>query len=240
MLQYITSLKDADFLAGALILVDKPQGWTSFDVVNKIRFLLKKKYNVKNIKVGHSGTLDPMATGLLLICTGKFTKELQYLTGLDKKYEGEITLGIETATYDAEGEIISEQEVPSLSNVEIEKILSEFKGEIDQYPPAYSAIKKDGKKLYELARAGKEVVLESRKVKVYDIQLLSVNAQILKILIHCGSGFYVRSLAHDVGDKLGCGGHLSALKRTSIGEYRLESAYTVKEIEEFLLPGKNS
>lgn len=234
MLPYINSLQDADFLAGSLILVDKPQGWTSFDVINKIRWLLRKKYNVKNIKVGHSGTLDPMATGLLLICTGKFTKELQQLTGLDKRYEGEITLGIETATYDAEGEIIFEKEVPVLTREDIEITLSQFKGEIDQYPPAYSAIKKDGKKLYELARAGKEVVLESRKVKVYDIQLLEFNSPILKILIHCGSGFYVRSLAHDVGDRIGCGGHLSALKRTEIGGYKLESAFTVKEIEEFL------
>jgi tRNA pseudouridine55 synthase len=179
--------------------VDKPKGWTSFDVVNKIRWLLRKKYNVKNIKVGHSGTLDPMATGLLLLCTGKYTKELQQLTGLDKKYEGEITLGIATATYDAEGEILHENLVPSLSFEELNGILNEFKGEIDQFPPAYSAIKKDGKKLYELARAGKEVILESRKVKVYDIQLLDFNSPMLKILIHCGSGFYVRSLAHDVG-----------------------------------------
>jgi len=213
--------------------VDKPKGWTSFDVVNKVRWLIRKKYNVKNIKVGHSGTLDPMATGLLLICTGKYTKELHHLTGLDKKYTGEITLGIETATYDAEGEIIFEKEVPILTREEIETILSQFKGEIDQYPPAYSAIKKDGKKLYELARAGKEVILESRKVKVYDIQLLSVNSPILQILIHCGSGFYVRSLAHDVGKKIGCGGHLSALKRTEIGAYSLESAFTVQEIEEY-------
>ena len=233
MLPFISSLQDADFLAGSLILVDKPKGWTSFDVVNKVRWLIRKKYNVKNIKVGHSGTLDPMATGLLLICTGKYTKELQHLTGLDKKYTGEITLGIETATYDAEGEIIFEKEVPVLTREEIETILSQFKGEIDQYPPAYSAIKKDGKKLYELARAGKEVVLESRKVKVYDIQLLSVNSPILQILIHCGSGFYVRSLAHDVGKKIGCGGHLSALKRTEIGAYSLESAFTVQEIEEY-------
>src|SRR5574338_391413 len=115
MLPFTTSLHEVDFLSGSLLLIDKPQGWTSFDVVNKIRWFLRKKYNVKNIKVGHSGTLDPMATGLLLICTGKFTKELQHLTGLDKKYEGEITLGIETATYDAEGEIIFEKKVPDLS-----------------------------------------------------------------------------------------------------------------------------
>ena len=245
MLAFAKSLPDTDFLAGSLLLVDKPKGWTSFDVVNKIRFLLRKKYNTKNIKVGHSGTLDPMATGLLLICTGKWTKELQQLTGLDKKYEGEITLGIETATYDAEGEIISTQPVPNLSKKDIEEMLKNFIGDIEQYPPAYSAIKKDGKKLYELARAGKEVVLEPRKVTVYAIQLLEFNSlnlesnssnsesnsSILKIQLHCGSGFYVRSLAHDLGKVMGCGAHLSSLRRTAIGEYSIEDAYSVEDIE---------
>jgi len=215
-------------------MVDKPQGWTSFDVVNKIRGLLRKKFNTKNIKVGHSGTLDPMATGLLLICTGKWTKELQQLTGLDKKYQGHIMLGIETATYDAEGEIISTLPVPDISKNDIDEMLKKFIGEIDQYPPAYSAIKKDGKKLYELARAGKEVVLEARKVKVYGIQLLEFNSPILEILLHCGSGFYVRSLAHDLGKVIGCGAHLSSLRRTAIGDYSIEDAFAVEQIENIL------
>jgi len=231
MLPFVTSIHDADYIGGSLLLVDKPLGWTSFDVVNKVRGLLRKKYNIKNIKVGHSGTLDPMATGLLLICTGKWTKELHHLTGLDKKYLGQITLGIETATYDAEGEVLSTIPVPAISKNEVADLLKKFIGEIDQYPPAYSAIKKDGKKLYELARAGKEVITEARKVIVYDIQLLNFDAPILEVSVHCGSGFYVRSLAHDIGSEIGCGAHLSGLSRTSIGEYSLENAFTVEQFE---------
>jgi len=231
MLPFVISIHDADFIGGSLLLLDKPKGWTSFDVVNKVRGLLRKKYNVKNIKVGHSGTLDPMATGLLLICTGKWTKELHHLTGLDKKYQGQITLGIETATYDAEGEVISTIPVPTIAKSEVEDLLKKFNGEIDQYPPAYSAIKKDGKKLYELARAGKEVKTEARRVIVYDIQLLSFNMPILEVSVHCGSGFYVRSLAHDIGSAIGCGAHLSSLRRTSIGEYSIENAITIEQFE---------
>jgi tRNA pseudouridine55 synthase len=231
MLPFVTSIQDADFIGGSLLLVDKPKGWTSFDVVNKVRGLLRKKYNIKNIKVGHSGTLDPMATGLLLICTGKWTKELHHLTGLDKKYQGQITLGIETATYDAEGEVVSTIPVPVVTNDELEILLKKFNGEIDQYPPAYSAIKKDGKKLYELARAGKEVKTDARKVIVYDIQLLNFDTPILEVSVHCGSGFYVRSLAHDIGSEIGCGAHLSSLRRTSIGEYSIENAFTVEQFE---------
>jgi tRNA pseudouridine55 synthase len=234
MLPLTTDLLHADFLNGALLAVDKPAGWTSFDVVNKVRGLLRKKYNTKNIKVGHSGTLDPMATGLLLICTGKWTKELQQLTGLDKKYQGQITLGIETETYDAEGEIISKQPVPDLTKNDLAAMLKNFFGDIDQYPPAYSAIKKDGKKLYELARAGKEVKTESRKVTVYDIQLLNFNSPMLDILLHCGSGFYVRSLAHDLGKVIGCGAHLSSLRRTAIGEYAIDNAFTVEEFDQLI------
>lgn len=225
MLPYATHLPDTDFLSGSLLLVDKPKGWTSFDVVNKIRFHLRKKYQQKNIKVGHSGTLDPMATGLLLICTGKWTKDLHQLQGLDKVYHATITLGIETDSYDADGSIVSQREVPSISSTQLDQVLQSFHGTIDQYPPAFSAIKKDGKKLYELARAGKEVKTEARKVTVYDIQVLQFISPNLDIRVHCGSGFYVRSLAHDIGEKMGCGGHLSMLERKKIGPYILEDAW---------------
>lgn len=233
MLPFATNSRDTDFLAGSLVLVDKPKGWTSFDVVNKIRFHLRKKYQQKNIKVGHSGTLDPMATGLLLVCTGKWTKELHQLQGLDKVYHAKITLGIETNSYDADGSIISQREVPTLSSTQLDQVLQFFRGSFDQYPPAFSAIKKDGKKLYELARAGKEVKTEARKVIVHDIQLLQYNSPDLDIIVHCGSGFYVRSLAHDIGTKFGCGGHLSMLERTKIGPYTLEDAWNL----EFLISG---
>ena len=237
MLPFVQSLSEADYLSGSLLLIDKPKGWTSFDVVNKIRLILKKHYAVKNIKVGHSGTLDPMATGLLLICTGKWTKELQQLTGLDKKYTATITLGIETDSYDAEGQVVSQNQIPGLTEAQIQSHLQKFTGEYDQFPPIFSAIKKDGKKLYELARAGKEVKVESRRVKVYSIALLRYNAPHLELDVHCGSGFYVRSLAHDLGKEIGCGGHLSALKRTHVGEYSLDNAISVDAFQKhFGLP----
>lgn len=213
-----------------MLLVDKPQGWTSFDVVNKVRGLIRHKYNIKKIKVGHSGTLDPMATGLLLICTGSWTKELHHLTGLDKKYTARITFGISTDSYDAEGKIVQTNKVPLLSEVELAGHLESFIGDIEQFPPAFSAIKKDGTPLYELARAGKEVKTEARKVKVFAIQLFSYAPPVLTIVVHCGSGFYVRSLAHDLGEKIGCGAHLSGLIRTSVGSYELTDAFSMEEI----------
>lgn len=230
MLPFVTLLEDADYLNGSLVLVRKPKGWTSFDVVNKIRHHLKIKYGVKNIKVGHSGTLDPMATGLLLICTGKWTKELHQLQGLDKVYMADITLGIETDSYDAEGNIVSQRDVPALSQQDLLQHLQSFRGVIDQHPPAFSAIRKEGKKLYELARAGKAVITDSRKVIVHDIQLMQFQSPIVSIMVHCGSGFYVRSLAHDLGVRIGCGAHLSALVRTQVGGYSLSHAVEIDSI----------
>jgi tRNA pseudouridine55 synthase len=234
MLLPISSFNDVDFAKGTLLLVDKPKGWTSFDVVNKIRHLIRRKYDLKKIKVGHSGTLDPMATGLLIVCTGAWTKELHHLTGLDKKYTAEITLGIETNTYDAEGTVVSEKEIPMLSLEPIKNIVQSFTGVIEQIPPAFSAIKKDGKPLYELARAGKEIKPEARKVIVHQIDVVDFENNSLKLDIHCGSGFYVRSLAHDIGAVIGCGAHLSALSRTMIGSYSLKDAFTMERINEML------
>lgn len=230
MIPHLTAFEQADFVRGELILVDKPKGWTSFDAVNKIKSLIRHQLNLKKIKVGHSGTLDPMATGLLVICTGGWTKKLFELQGLDKKYEAEITLGIETDTYDAEGETINESSVPNLSLEEIKNVFEAFIGEIDQVPPSYSALKKEGKPLYELARAGKPVTPESRRVKVYDIDVISFEANKINLVVHCGSGFYVRSLAHDIGEKLGCGGHLSALRRTMVGDYSVRDAFSIEQI----------
>lgn len=227
-LPFVSDPGHTDYLSGALLLINKPQGWTSFDVVNKIRGRLRHLYKVKNIKVGHSGTLDPMATGLLLICTGKWTRELHHLTGLDKTYTARITFGQTTDTYDAEGKILVEAPVPTLSKEYIEEYLKAYTGSFEQYPPAYSAIKKDGKPLYALAREGKEVKPEPRKVHVFGIQILEYTAPQLHLHIHCGSGFYVRSLAHDLGQTIGCGAHLSALIRNSVGPYALEHAWSVE------------
>ncbi len=230
MLRNSTSLQNTDFISGTLLLVDKPKGWTSFDAVNKIRGLILRKLNLKKIKVGHSGTLDPMATGLLLICTGGWTRELHHLTGLDKKYIGQITLGIKTDTYDAEGQVVETNVVPPLSEDELKSHLQSFIGEIQQFPPAFSAIKKDGKPLYESARAGLEVKTEARTVKVFDIRLLKYSPPILDLTVHCGSGFYVRSLAHDLGEKIGCGAHLSSLCRTAVGAYELKDAFGMEDL----------
>jgi tRNA pseudouridine55 synthase len=231
-LPFVRDVRAADFASGALLLIDKPKGWTSFDAVNRIRGILRRKYNQKNFKVGHSGTLDPMATGLLLICTGKWTKELQHLTGMDKTYKAVITLGVETDSYDAEGKVLYEKEVPGIPLDALQSILQSFTGDILQYPPAFSAIKKDGKPLYALARAGKEVKTEPRPVKVYDIQFLEYTPPVLHLKVHCGSGFYVRSLAHDIGEKLDCGAHLSGLVRLTVGPYHLDDALSVDQFIE--------
>ena len=230
MLTPLSSFENVDFIKGTLLLVNKPKGWTSFDVVNKIKHSIRRKFNLKKIKVGHSGTLDPLATGLLLVCTGAWTKELHQLLGLDKKYLAEITLGLETNTYDAEGEIISKKEIPPLTINVLENIILKFIGEFKQVPPAFSAIKKEGKPLYELARAGKEVKPDPRKVVVHSLDIIDFSHNKLTLDIHCGSGFYVRSLAHDIGEMIGCGAHLSALSRTMIGPYSQKDAFSVEEI----------
>jgi tRNA pseudouridine55 synthase len=231
MLPILQSLESGELVSGSLLLVDKPQGWTSFDAVNKIKNLVRRKYNLKKFKIGHSGTLDPMATGLLVVCTGAWTKQLHHLQGLDKKYSGEITLGIETDTYDAEGKVVFTKEVPSITIESLATLFQNFIGDIQQLPPAYSAIKKDGKPLYELARAGKEVKLEPRNVTVHSIKIIEFNSPKIILEVHSGSGFYVRSLAHDIGVLLGSGAHLSALRRSAIGEYLLEEALSMDEIK---------
>lgn len=229
-LPFSKDLKNADFISGCLLLIDKPKGWTSFDVVNKVRGLIRHKYGIKKIKVGHSGTLDPMATGLLMICTGSWTKKLTELTGLDKKYVGEITLGIKTDSYDTEGEVLETKVVPELQNEQLDNVLKSFKGKFEQYPPIFSAIKKNGTPLYTLARAGKEVKTEARNVEVFDLHIRQYTPPVLELEIHCASGFYVRSLAHDMGTRIGCGAHLSGLVRTRIADYALEDAFSMEEV----------
>ena len=230
------NIQEADFRAGTIILVDKPSGWTSFDVVNKVRYAIRHKLGVKKIKVGHSGTLDPMATGLLILCTGKFTKKLHDLTGYDKSYDGTITLGATTASYDAELPPENEKPVGDISKEQVESIRQNFLGEFEQFPPIYSAIKKDGVAAYKIARKGGEIKMESRPVRVDALEMLEIDLPQLNFSVRCGKGFYVRSLAHDFGQKLGCGGYLSALRRTSIGDYRIEDAWNmdtlIKAIQE--------
>lgn len=211
---------------GGVLNVDKPAGWTSHDVVGRVRRLAGLR------QVGHAGTLDPMATGVLVLCLGRATRLLEYLTGQPKTYLAEVTLGAATNTYDAEGEVVSRQPVPALSADQIDRALGPFRGEIMQRPPAFAALKRDGVRLYQRARAGEEVVVEPRPVTVYELALLQVDGATVRLRVHCGAGTYVRSIAHDLGQALGCGAHLSALRRTAIGPFTIEAAVTMERLAE--------
>lgn len=209
---------------GKIFLIDKPLDWTSFDVVNKIRWNIRKTYNLKKIKVGHAGTLDPKATGLLIICTGKFTKRIDEIQAESKVYTGTIKLGVTTPTYDTESE---ENQIFSTQHITEELIhetTKQFRGEIDQLPPAHSAVKVDGKRLYELARAGKEVELKPRRIAIYGFQITKIDMPFVEFEVHCGKGTYIRSLAHDFGKALNSGGYLTALRRTKIGDFSVDNA----------------
>jgi tRNA pseudouridine55 synthase len=215
-----------EFEEGKVLLIDKPLHWTSFDAVRKIRNLVRIK------KVGHAGTLDPLATGLLIICTGKFTKRINEYMAREKEYTGSFTLGATTPTYDLESKPEHFQSVEHITQEEIQAATKPFTGEIMQVPPAHSAIKVEGKRVYELARQGKEVKLEPRKVTISEFEIVSVDLPIVQFRVVCSTGTYIRSLANDFGKQLGCGGHLSSLCRTRIGEYRVEDAETIEGFEE--------
>lgn len=219
-----------DFKAGALLLVNKPKTWTSFDVVNKIRYKLKRVLGVKKIKVGHSGTLDPMATGLLIICTGKFTKKLNELQGLTKSYSGTIKLGATTPSYDAEEK---EDQIFQTSHITpelIEFTRRQFVGTIEQIPPMFSAIKVDGQPLYNKARKGEMIEVKPRAVEISDFTITHVNMPFIDFEVSCSKGTYIRSLAYDFGKALDSGGYLTELKRTAVGEYQLKEAWNLDDL----------
>lgn len=216
---------------GQLILVDKPLQWTSFQVVNKIRWLIRKKFNLKKIKVGHAGTLDPLATGLLLICTGKMTKQIEGLMGKEKTYTGTLVLGASTPSYDLETEIDKYYGYDHISTELLDEIKEQFTGTILQKPPLFSAIKRDGKRLYEHARAGEQIEVPSREVQIHDFQLTRVSLPEVDFKICCSKGTYIRSIAHDFGQALGSGAYLKTLCRTSIGNYRLDDADSLEALE---------
>ncbi len=209
---------------GTIFLIDKPLDWTSFDVVNKIRWNIKKSCNLKKIKVGHAGTLDPKATGLLIICTGKFTKRIDEIQAESKVYTGTFKLGVTTPTYDTESE--EDQNFPTehISEESIHQATKQFVGDIEQYPPMHSAVKQDGKRLYELARAGKEVELRPRQVKIYDFRITKIDLPFVEFEVYCGKGTYIRSLANDFGKALDSGAYLTELRRTKIGDFSVENA----------------
>ena len=223
------SLVQAKEMEGVLI-VDKPQGLTSHDVVYRLR----RKLGMK--KIGHAGTLDPMATGLLIMLIGKATRISQYLMSTDKVYEGEATLGVVTDSQDAEGEMMETRPVPELSEAAVREVMKGFLGDQYQIPPMHSAIKIDGVKLYHLARKGEVVEREPRFIRVSSFELLSFASPKITFRLHCTKGTYVRTIAHDLGQKLGCGAHLSALRRTASGKFELNQGLTLEQIETLPLP----
>ena len=214
------------FEQGQLLLINKPLRWTSFDAVNKIRNIIRVR------KVGHAGTLDPLATGLLIICTGKFTKKINEYMAQEKEYTGTFTLGAITPTYDLESEPGNFLPFEHINEGDITSAAKKFTGEIMQIPPAHSAIKVDGKRVYELARQGKEVKLEPRKITIKEFEITKIKLPIVHFKVVCTTGTYIRSLACDFGLALGCGAYLSSLCRTRIGNFLLQDAMTMKEFEE--------
>lgn len=224
-----------DFLTGQILLIDKPINWTSFQAVNSLKWGIRKKFNLKKIKIGHAGTLDPLATGLLIICTGKFTKRIPELQGQTKEYTGTITLGATTPSYDLETEIDKTYPTNHLTEELIKKTTSKFLGKIEQIPPIFSALKKDGKRLYEFAREGKTVEIKSRQIEIFEFEVTKIQLPDVHFRVSCSKGTYIRSLAHDFGKKLNSGGHLSSLRRTKIGEYNVNNATSPDSFKENML-----
>lgn len=208
-----------------VVLIDKPLGITSHDVIARLR----RKFQTR--RIGHAGTLDPLATGLLVVAVGPATRFLQYLPLEPKEYVGTIRFGVETTTQDAEGEVVAEKPVPGDLMSEIAEVLAEFKGSIQQLPPLYSAVKKEGKPLYVYARRGEEVERERRTVFISEAELLAQTGNEVDVRVVCSGGTYMRTWAHDLGQRLGCGAHLSALRRTRVGKFAIEDAVTLEEVE---------
>ncbi len=223
-----------EYKEGQMLLVDKPLHWTSFQVVNKLRWVIKQHFGLKNIKVGHAGTLDPLATGLLILCTGKFTKKIETYQAQHKEYTGTITLGGTTPSYDLETEIDKTYPTDHITETMIHGATKQFVGEIDQKPPIFSALKKEGKRLYELAREGKTTEIKTRKITISEFEITNVNFPELHFRVACSKGTYIRSLAYDFGLALESGAHLSALRRTKIGDFNVDKAVSINEfLEDF-------
>ena len=218
------------YLEGKVILIDKPLHWTSFDAVRKLRSLLQIK------KIGHAGTLDPLATGLLIVCTGKFTKKINEYMAQQKVYTGHITLGAVTPTYDLESEPQELKDYSRITAAQIQEATKHFTGDIEQFPPIFSAIKKDGVALYELARRGVEVELKARNVNIAEFSITSIAMPVVGFKVICSTGTYIRSLANDFGKALGCGGYLSSLRRTAIRDFKVEDAVDMEGFEALLKP----
>lgn len=221
-------------MEGQLILIDKPLNWSSFQAVNAVKWAIRKRFQLKKIKVGHAGTLDPLASGLLLICAGKFTKRIHEFQGMPKEYEGTITLGSSTPSYDLETEVDNVYPTDHITHELIHKTKALFLGKIAQKPPVFSALKKDGKRMYEYAREGKELEIKARFVEVLEFEILEINLPVLRFRIRCSKGTYIRSIAHDFGKALNSGSHLSSLRRTKIGDYNVNNAVAPANFKEMM------
>ena len=222
-------MTEEDYKNGQVLLIDKPLNWTSFQVVNKLRWEIRQRFNIKKIKVGHAGTLDPLATGLLIICTGKQTKEIHVYQGQIKEYTGTITLGATTPSYDLETEINQTFSTEHITEDLLKETTKQFIGDIQQKPPIFSAIKKDGKRLYELARKGETTEINARTVTVSKFEITNINLPQVDFKVVCSKGTYIRSLAFDFGNALNSGAHLSALRRTKIGDFSVDKASSVDD-----------
>jgi tRNA pseudouridine55 synthase len=217
-----------DYQSGQVLLIDKPLHWTSFQVVNKMRWEIRQAFNLKKIKVGHAGTLDPLATGLLIICTGKMTKEIDTFQAQIKEYTGTIVLGSTTPSFDLETEINESFPTGHITEALIKETANQFTGEIMQFPPVFSAIKKDGKRLYEFARAGEAVEISARTVTIETFEITHIDNMKIDFRVVCSKGTYIRSLANDFGKALQSGAHLSALRRTKIGDFNVKDAVSIE------------
>lgn len=224
-----------DFQNGQVLLIDKPLHWTSFQAVNKMKWVLKSRLGLKKIKIGHAGTLDPLATGLLLVCTGKFTKKIPELQGQVKEYTGTFFLGATTPSYDLETEIDQRFPTSHLTEELIQQTLNQFIGEIDQKPPIFSAIKKEGVRLYEHARAGETVEIASRKTTIHEFEITRIALPEIDFRVVCSKGTYIRSLAFDFGKALHSGAHLTALRRTKIGDYDVKNSIAITAFEDSIV-----
>lgn len=222
-------MTEEDYKNGQVLLIDKPLNWTSFQVVNKLRWEIRQRFNIKKIKVGHAGTLDPLATGLLIICTGKQTKEIHIYQGQIKEYTGTITLGATTPSYDLETEIDQTFTTEHITEDLLKETTKQFIGDIQQKPPIFSAIKKDGKRLYELARKGETTEINARTVTIAEFEITNIDLPKVDFKVVCSKGTYIRSLAFDFGNALNSGAHLSALRRTKIGDFSVDKANSVDD-----------
>jgi len=226
---------ETDFLEGQVLLFNKPLGWSSFDVVKKVRGIIKSSKNIRKIKVGHAGTLDPLADGLLIICTGKFTKRIDEIQGQKKVYTGEITLGATTPSYDKETEVDQTFDVSKITDKIIHKTSKKFEGKIMQKPPIFSALKREGKRLYQHAREGTKVEIQAREVEIESFKIISIEIPKITFEIICSKGTYIRSLAHDFGKELNNGAHLSSLRREMIGDFNFSDAISIDSFKENIL-----